>query len=45
MKETRIVVKLHEVKIWRVRFLVLSFHLERKALKLDDKIGRLPKSR
>ena len=45
MKETRIVVKLHEVKIWRVRLRLLFLRLERKDTGTDNKNGRLVKSR
>lgn len=45
MKETRIVVKLHEEKIWRVRLRLLFLRLERKDTGTDDKNGRLVKSR
>lgn len=41
MKETRFVVKLHEVKIWHVRLRYLSVRLERK----ETKLKRLPKRR
>lgn len=41
MKETRFVVKLHEVKIWHVRLRYLSVRLERK----ETKPKRLPKRR
>lgn len=42
MKETRIVVELHEVKVWHVRLRFLSFRIERKEA-CSGKVGLLRK--